>query len=119
MSVISQTNKSRFMPLRVASAGVCCSVGNDTASTSAAIRARLNHFRQGSFVDTAGEPINVAMLYDVPTWGQSRLQHMYRSAMTECLAGLPLTSDQLPPSFSSVRSGSAVPDFIAISSTSW
>lgn len=98
MSVTTHTDdRQRFVPLRVASTGVCCSVGNNTASASAAIRGRLNHFRQGGFVDTAGEPINVAMLHDVPTWGQSRLQHMYRSAMTECLAGLSLSSDQLPP----------------------
>lgn len=98
MSVTTQTNdRQRFIPLRVASTGICCSVGNDTASASAAIRAHLNHFRQGGFIDTTGEPINVAMLHEVPTWGQSRLQHMYRSAMTECLAGLPRSSDQLPP----------------------
>jgi len=90
---------SPFIPMRVAATGICCSVGNTTASASAAIRARMNYFRSGPFRDKANEPINVAMLYQVPLWGQQRLQHMYRAAMTECLGSLPglESAEHLPP----------------------
>jgi len=99
MSRPSPSNESQcFTPLRVASTGICCSVGNYTAAASAAIRVRMNHFQPSRFVDKAGQPINLAMLYEVPVWGHARLQHMYRLAMTECLAGLTLSDDQpLPP----------------------
>jgi len=87
-----------FMPLRVVSTGICCSVGNDTAAASAAIRVDFDHFRPGDFMDKTGQPINLAMLYEVPVWGQARLQYMYRLALGECLAGLSLSDDQpLPP----------------------
>jgi len=89
------------MPLRVVSSGVCCSVGNNAPATCAAIRARLNHFRETDFLDDAGEPVNAAELFDVPVWGEQRLQYMYRTAMTECLEGLEggpnLETDSLPP----------------------
>jgi 3-oxoacyl-[acyl-carrier-protein] synthase-1 len=76
-------------PLRVVASGICCAVGYDAPASIAAIRAHLNHFRESGFVDDAGEPIHAAMLYEVPVWGEQRLQHMYRAAMTECLAALP------------------------------
>jgi len=88
----------RFVPLRVASAGVCCSVGNSRAAASAAIRGRLNHFQQSRFLDKAAEPIHVAMLYQIAVWGRERLQHMYRVAMSECLGRLNIPeTDRLPP----------------------
>jgi len=87
-----------FTPLRVASTGICCSVGNYTAAASSAIRANMDHFRPGDFMDKTDQPINLAMLYEVPVWGHARLQHMYRLAMTECLAGLALLDEQpFPP----------------------
>jgi 3-oxoacyl-[acyl-carrier-protein] synthase-1 len=76
-------------PLRVAASGICCAVGYNAPASIAAIRARLNHFRETDFVDDAGEPLRAAMLYGVPVWGQRRLQHMYRAAIAECLAALP------------------------------
>jgi len=87
------------IPMRVAATGICCSVGNDTASVSAAIRANMAHFRPGRFRDRAGEPINLAMLDGISFWGQDRLQHMYRAAMIECLGKLPSLEQEklLPP----------------------
>jgi len=88
-----------FIPMRVATTGICCSVGNTSASASAAIRANMAHFRPGKFYDRAGERINLAMLYKIPFWGYERLQHMYRVAMTECLGKLPGLEqmERLPP----------------------
>jgi len=99
MSHISPSSEPhRFTPLRVASSGICCPVGNYTAAVSAAIRGRLNHFQPSRFVDDTGSRVKLAMLHDVPVWGQARLQYMYRLAMTECLAGLALSDEQsLPP----------------------
>lgn len=88
------------IPLRVVASGICCAVGFTAAASIAAIRARLNHFRETDFVDEAGEPINAAMLYEVPVWGEQRLQHMYRAVMGECLSALPEDSEEdtpLPP----------------------
>jgi len=87
-----------FTPLRVTSTGICCAVGNYSAAVSAAIRGRLNLFQPSDFRDETGSPIKLSMLHEVSVWGQARLQHMYRLAMTECLAGLALSDDQpLPP----------------------
>jgi 3-oxoacyl-[acyl-carrier-protein] synthase-1 len=81
----AQTN----IPLRVVTGGICCAVGFSAAASIAAIRAHINHFRETDFVDDAGEPINAAMLYEVPVWGEQRLQYMYRTVMSECLTVLP------------------------------
>ena len=86
------------LPLRVAAAGVCCAVGFSTAATRAAIRARLDHFRETDFVDDANQPLRGALLHDIPLWGYRRLQFMARSALAECLAQLDIPADlPLPP----------------------
>ncbi|QIL82702.1 hypothetical protein G7047_24270 [Diaphorobacter sp. HDW4A] len=80
--------RPRPMPMRIAASGVCCSVGNTAESAIAAIRARLNHFRETQFIDHAGEPICGASIYGTNEWGSRRLQFMYGNAIGECVSQL-------------------------------
>lgn len=99
MSTVTQKAHKTF-PLRVVASGICCAVGFTADASIAAIRAHINHFRETDFVDDAGQPITASMLYEIPVWGEQRLQHMYRAVMAECLSALPENPDPeglLPP----------------------
>lgn len=91
MSVALESSNSPtpFVPLRVVSSGICCSVGNSAASAIAAIRARLNYFRETEFVDDQGSPIHGAMLYGLDEWGGARLWSTYQRVVAECVKQIP------------------------------
>lgn len=74
------------LPLRVAGRGICCSVGHNARAATAAIRARLNHFRETEFVDYNGLPLIGSMLYGVEHWGEIRFNAMFEAVLNECLA---------------------------------
>ena len=74
-----------WLPLRVANRGMCCAVGHDARSASAAIAARLNHFCETQFVSDGGLPIMGAPLYDVPVWGIARRRLMLRAVVAEAM----------------------------------
>lgn len=74
-------------PLRVVSTGICCSVGHDAPSARAAISARMNHFRETSFVSD-GRPLVGAMLYEVELWGSGRLKAMFSRVWNEAIGAL-------------------------------
>lgn len=76
-------------PLRIASRGMCCAVGHNARAATAAIRARMTHFRETEFVSEDGAPIIGAFLYDVDVWGDERLRLMVRSVLAECLQSMP------------------------------
>jgi 3-oxoacyl-[acyl-carrier-protein] synthase I len=76
-------------PLRIASRGMCCAVGHNARAATAAIRARMNHFRDTEFVGSDGLPIIGAHLYAVDLWGEERLRLMLRSVLAECLVPMP------------------------------
>jgi 3-oxoacyl-[acyl-carrier-protein] synthase-1 len=75
-----------FTPLRIAGQGMCCALGFDTASTVAALRARLNHFQQTQLVGADGKPLIGAAVHDVEQWGAARLDFMLRMAVQDCLS---------------------------------
>ncbi len=75
-----------WVPLRVVSRAMCCSVGYTAPAASAAINARLNHFRETQFVSRGGPPIIGGALFEVDTWGAERLSYMLKSVVAEALA---------------------------------
>ncbi|MPM15926.1 hypothetical protein SDC9_62300 [bioreactor metagenome] len=83
--------------MRVAARGICCSVGNAADSAIAAIRAKLNHFRETQFIDRAGEPIYGASIYGTTEWGTRRLQFMYGNAIAECFSQLSVVDPREVP----------------------
>lgn len=78
-----------FTPLRVAARGMCCSLGFNAAAATAAIQARMNHFRATQFMGAGGQPIVGAALYDTPVWGAERLALMVHSVAQECFDAWP------------------------------
>jgi len=84
-------------PVRIASRGICCSVGFYAAAAIAAIRANVNNFCETSFIDYQGEPIRGAMLYQTNIWGEQRLQYMFDTALEECLYGLGAAGEEPLP----------------------
>lgn len=72
--------------LRVASVGLCCSVGYTAKAASCAMRAGMDHFQEGEFVTSNGEAIRVARLPDNETWGTARLVCWMAHAIDDCLS---------------------------------
>lgn len=68
---------------------MCCAVGHHAKAASAAIRARINHFRETEFVARDGQPIVGAHLYAVDAWGEDRIRLMLHGVLRECLAAAP------------------------------
>jgi 3-oxoacyl-[acyl-carrier-protein] synthase-1 len=68
---------------------MCCAVGHNAKAATAAIRARINHFRETEFVAYDGQPIMGAQLYAVNAWGEERIRLMLRSVLGECLSAVP------------------------------
>ena len=65
--------KVRPQPLRVLSAGLCCSVGHELASAEIAISANVDHFQAADFLTETGSPVTVARMPDAECWGGARL----------------------------------------------
>ena len=82
--------------LRVVSAGLCCAVGYTAQAASCALRAGMDHFQESEFITSNGEPVRVARLPDLDTWGSERLAQWMAHAVNDCLnhAG-PLQDPQL------------------------
>ena len=81
----SEEARPEWTPLRIVSRGMCCAVGHNAPAATAAINARMNHFRETEFVD-AGVFIMGGAIYGVDEWGAERLHRMARTVMEECLA---------------------------------
>ena len=76
-----------WSPLRIVSRGMCCAVGHHAPAATAAINARMNHFRETEFVAQGGIPIIGGALFDVGAWGAERLSHMLQLVVAEAIAG--------------------------------
>ncbi|MDQ1918742.1 hypothetical protein [Massilia pseudoviolaceinigra] len=85
----------KWTPLRIVSRGMCCAVGHTAPAATAAINARLNHFRETEFVSQGAAPIVGGALFDVAVWGAERLKYMLYSVIDEALAGLDLDTNQI------------------------
>ncbi len=78
--------------LRIAGRAMCCSVGHHAPAACAAIHARLNHFRETSFVAYDGKPVIGASLYGLDLWGEARHDRMAHRVIDECLGAMPDTA---------------------------
>ncbi len=76
-----------WQPLRIVARGMCCAVGHTAPAATAAIEARMNHFRETQFVSHGGVPIVGGTLFDVAAWGAERMCHMLAAVIAEALAG--------------------------------
>lgn len=82
----SERQMPALPPLRIASRGMSCAVGHNARAASAAIRARMNHFRETDFLAPDGKPMMGAALYEVEHWGTARSKAMFEAVLKECLA---------------------------------
>lgn len=78
--------------IRIVARGMCCAVGHTAPAAIAAIRARMNHFRDTQFVGPGGFPLVGAQLHEVDCWGARRLRLMLDSVLAECMPGPPRQS---------------------------
>ncbi len=90
----TRQNASEQRPLRIAGRGMCCAVGHHAKAATAAIRSRMNHFRETEFVDRNGQPLIGSMLYGVEHWGDVRYNAMFESVLNECLAAFDDTASE-------------------------
>lgn len=77
---------SSWMPLRIVSRAMCCAVGHTALAASAAINARMNHFRETEFVARGGALITGGALFEVGALGAERLGLMLRAIIAEVMA---------------------------------
>lgn len=61
-----------MMPLRIAAEGLCSALGYTLPRTAAAIRSRLNLFRETHFVGLGGKPVVGALVHGLDIWGGQR-----------------------------------------------
>lgn len=81
--------KAPWRALRIVARGMCCPVGHTAPAATAAINARLNHFRETGFVASGGVPLTGGALFDVHVWGAERLFHMLRMVLDEVREAAP------------------------------
>lgn len=70
-------------PVRVAAEGLCSALGYTLPRTAAAIRARLNLFRETRFVSLGGKPVVGAPVHGFDVWGGQRQAALLRMAFDE------------------------------------
>lgn len=84
--------------IAITGSGLITSVGNDTASSCAAIRCSLDNIRETEFTDQAGEPIKACLtMLDESFRGESRLKHLVVAAIQQCLDSDPTINVQQTP----------------------
>ena len=72
--------------IAITGSGLVTSVGNNSASTCAAIRCSLDNVTETGFTDAAGEPIRACLTeLDETSQGESRLVMLAAAALQECL----------------------------------
>lgn len=77
----------RALPVAITATGMITGVGNDSASTCAAIRCAIDNFRETRFMDSGGEWINASEVELEEPWrGETRLLKLAAAAIGECLA---------------------------------
>lgn len=70
-------------PMRIAAEGLCSALGYTLPRTVAAIRARLNLFRETRFVGLGGKPVVGAPVHGFDIWGGQRQAALLRMAFDE------------------------------------
>lgn len=89
-NVVGDEAGAAWSPLRVVSRGMCCAVGYSAPAATAAIKARMNHFRETGFVARGGARIVGGALFELDMWGANRLGYMLQSVIWETLDGYSL-----------------------------
>lgn len=72
-----------MMPLRIAAEGLCSALGYTLPRTAAAIRSRLNLFRETHFVGLGGKPVVGALVHGLDIWGGQRQAALLRMTFEE------------------------------------
>lgn len=72
-----------MMPLRIAAEGLCTALGYTLPRTAAAIRSRLNLFRETHFVGLGGKPVVGALVHGLDIWGGQRQAALLRMTFEE------------------------------------
>jgi 3-oxoacyl-[acyl-carrier-protein] synthase-1 len=70
-------------PLRVAAEGLCSALGYTLPRSAAAIRSRLNLFRETNFVGLGGKPVVGALVHGLNIWGGQRQAALLRMTFDE------------------------------------
>jgi 3-oxoacyl-[acyl-carrier-protein] synthase-1 len=70
-------------PLRIMSEGLCSALGYTLPRKAAAIRSRLNLFRETHFVGRGGKPVVGALVHGLNVWGGQRQATLLRMAFEE------------------------------------
>ncbi|XLV72948.1 hypothetical protein ACKZDW_10550 [Ralstonia syzygii subsp. celebesensis] len=73
------------LPLRIESAGLCCSVGYHLRAAGCAIRTNMDHFQDSEFLTDTGSPIAVSRLPDKDCWGSERVARWIARAVQDSL----------------------------------
>ncbi|MDC6175973.1 hypothetical protein C2I33_10080 [Ralstonia solanacearum] len=73
------------LPLRIESAGLCCSVGYHLRAAACAIRTNMDHFQDSEFLTDTGSPITVGRLPDKDCWGSERVARWIARAVQDSL----------------------------------
>ncbi|WP_338848517.1 hypothetical protein V8J88_06410 [Massilia sp. W12] len=75
---------AEWQVMRVRSIGLCCSVGYQAASAVCALRAGIDHFQEGAFLDNQGEALALAALPAENHAGLPRLTWLAQHALQDC-----------------------------------
>lgn len=75
--------RARFVPLMVEGRAMCCAVGHHARAATAAMNARINHFRGSDFVDGEGRTLMSGMVNDLSIWGAQRQAALLRQVLLE------------------------------------
>ena len=70
-------------PLRIAAEGLCSALGYTMPRSAAAIRSRLNLFRETHFVGLGGKPVVGALVHGLNIWGGQRQATLLRMTFEE------------------------------------
>lgn len=89
----SEQNVLRFKPLLVTGRAMCCSLGHTAPAVTAALNARVNHFRESRFVGQGGRRIVAAMLEGLDIWGMDRMALMLNAVISETLDAVQSPTD--------------------------
>jgi 3-oxoacyl-[acyl-carrier-protein] synthase-1 len=86
-----------IMPLTVLACGMSTAVGLTAPASCAAIRARLNGFKETRFMALDGEwLIGAEIPFEEPWRGVPRIAHLLEGPLRECLAATDLPPEKIP-----------------------
>jgi len=70
--------------LQITATGMCCAVGCTTPAATAAMRAKMDYFRETTFIGPMGYPVIGSQLHEIDIWDFPRLGWMFSLVVDEC-----------------------------------